>query len=85
MVWKELATHKPTVVDASHMTHHRGDTHGGWVAPEQLDEDGRMRSIYKFTTEAGRLASAKNPMGTGMNAQNQDRKLRYLYIPDRRL
>lgn len=56
-----------------------------FLNPAQLDEDGRMRSIYKFITEAGRLASAKNPMGTGMNAQNQDRKLRYLYLPDRSL
>lgn len=56
-----------------------------FLKEEQLDADGRMRSIYKFTTEAGRLASAKNPMGSGMNAQNQDRKLRYLYLPDRQL
>jgi len=56
-----------------------------FLKPEQLDADGRMRSIYKFTTEAGRLASAKNPMGSGMNAQNQDKKLRHLYVPDRSL
>lgn len=34
------------------------------------DKDGRVRCSYKFTTEAGRLASSKNPMGKGYNLQN---------------
>ena len=34
------------------------------------DKDGRIRCTYKMTTEAGRLASAKNPMGGGYNLQN---------------
>lgn len=34
------------------------------------DKDGRVRCSYKFTTEAGRLASSRNPMGKGYNLQN---------------
>lgn len=34
------------------------------------DKDGRIRCSYKFTTEAGRLASSKNPMGRGRSLQN---------------
>lgn len=34
------------------------------------DKDGRIRCFYKLTTEAGRLASSSNPMGTGYNLQN---------------
>lgn len=34
------------------------------------DKDERIRCSYKFTTEAGRLASSKNPMGRGYNLQN---------------
>lgn len=37
------------------------------------DKDGRIRCSYKLTTEAGRLASAKNPMGKGYNLQNVKR------------
>jgi DNA polymerase I-like protein with 3'-5' exonuclease and polymerase domains len=34
------------------------------------DRDGRIRCSYKMITEAGRLSSAKNPMGKGYNLQN---------------
>jgi len=34
------------------------------------DSDGRMRCSYKMLTEAGRLASSKNPRGSGYNLQN---------------
>ena len=34
------------------------------------DKDGRIRCTYKMLTNAGRLASAKNPMGKGYNLQN---------------
>lgn len=34
------------------------------------DADERIRCAYKMTTEAGRLSSAKNPMGRGYNLQN---------------
>jgi uracil-DNA glycosylase family 4 len=37
------------------------------------DSDGRIRCSYKMITEAGRLASAKNPMGKGFNLQNLKR------------
>lgn len=51
---------------------------------ERLDKDHRYRSSYKFTTETGRLASAKNPMGTGSNAQNIDRALRRFFVPKKK-
>lgn len=34
------------------------------------DKDGRIRCSYKMITEAGRLASSKNPMRRGYNLQN---------------
>jgi uracil-DNA glycosylase family 4 len=37
------------------------------------DKDGRLRCSYKMITEAGRLASARNPMGRGYNLQNLKR------------
>ena len=37
------------------------------------DPDGRIRCAYKMITEAGRLASSKNPMGRGYNLQNLKR------------
>ena len=37
------------------------------------DKDGRIRCTYKMLTNAGRLASAKNPMGKGYNLQNVKR------------
>jgi DNA polymerase I-like protein with 3'-5' exonuclease and polymerase domains len=46
------------------------------------DRDGRIRCMYKQNTEAGRLASAKNPMGGGFNLQNQDREIRNTYLPN---
>ena len=46
------------------------------------DADFRMRSSYRFTTETGRLNSSKNPFGTGRNAQNIDRTLRHMFVPD---
>ena len=52
----------------------------GFLKDTKLDEDGRLRSQYKFNTTSGRLASGGNPFGTGDNAQNQDRELRDLFI-----
>jgi uracil-DNA glycosylase family 4 len=37
------------------------------------DKDGRIRCSYKMLTEAGRLASSKNPRRTGYNLQNLKR------------
>lgn len=47
-----------------------------------VDADRRMRCMYSFITEAGRLASQKTPWGTGRNLQNIDRELRYVFVPD---
>lgn len=47
-----------------------------------IDPDGKMRSSYGPFAESGRQRSSSNPFGTGQNAQNQDRTLRYIYIPD---
>jgi len=46
------------------------------------DGDHRIRCEYKFRTESGRLASAKNPMGKGYNLQNPSRKIRHTFLPD---
>lgn len=47
------------------------------------DKDGKIRCSYKFTTEAGRLKSAKNPMRKGYNLQNPDRRIRDTFLPDK--
>lgn len=48
-----------------------------------LDYDGRLRCQYSFITDVFRLACQETPWGTGTNLQNQDRELRYIYIPDK--
>lgn len=45
------------------------------------DKDGRFRCSYKLNTEAGRLATGKNPMGGG-GGLNQDREIRNTFLPD---
>jgi len=52
----------------------------GYLKDTKLDEDGRLRSQYKFNTTTGRLASGSNPYGTGDNAQNVDRELKDVYV-----
>jgi len=52
---------------------------------ERLDEDGRYRSQFKFTTSTGRLASSSNAFGTGGNCQNIDREFRDLFIAGKEL
>lgn len=48
------------------------------------DSDGRIRCSYKLTTDAGRLASSKNPQRRGYNLQNVKRgELRKTYLPDK--
>lgn len=47
-----------------------------------LDPDSRLRASFKFTTATGRLASDKNPRGTGRNVQNIARAVRHAFIPD---
>jgi len=46
------------------------------------DHDGYIRCEYTTTTEAGRLASKSNPLGTGRNLQNVDREVRDTFLPD---
>jgi len=46
------------------------------------DKDGRIRCSYKFTTESGRLKSAKNPKRKGYNLQNPDRRIRGTFLAD---
>jgi uracil-DNA glycosylase family 4 len=53
-----------------------------FLRDQQIDGDGRMRCSMRFTTETGRLASRKNPWGTGGNMQNIDRETRHTFIPD---
>ncbi len=53
-----------------------------FLKESHFDTDGRFRALYKFTTKAGRLASSKNPAGTGANAQNQDREIRDIFVAD---
>jgi len=48
----------------------------------RVDADGRMRSTYAIDTDTGRLSSKTNPLGTGSNAQNQDREIRDIFVPD---
>jgi DNA polymerase-1 len=55
-----------------------------YLDPSKIDADGRMRCMYKVTTENGRLASRSNPFGTGQNLQNIPRgELREVFIPDK--
>lgn len=61
-----------------------------FVNPKNFDIDDRIRCFYKVTTENGRLASAKNPLRTGMNLQNLPRPgknhphtwIRKCFLPD---
>jgi DNA polymerase I-like protein with 3'-5' exonuclease and polymerase domains len=48
----------------------------------KTDDDGIMRCEYAPMTEAGRMASRKNPRNTGGNLQNIDREVRDTFVPD---
>jgi uracil-DNA glycosylase family 4 len=63
------------------LEHRRAHKLSTFVQPGLVDDDERLRCTYKFTTKTGRLASSGNPRGTGLNLQNIDRKLRYLFVP----
>lgn len=54
----------------------------GFLDETKIDEDGRLRCQYRFTTESGRLASRKNPYGTGANLQNIHLGVRKCFVPD---
>ncbi len=53
-----------------------------FVDQRKADKDGYLRCELGFTTESGRLESKKNPLGTGQNLQNIDRRARDTFIPD---
>lgn len=58
------------------------DKKRSWLETE-VDSDGRMRTSYNIAgTTTGRLSSSISDFGTGMNAQNIDRSLRSVFIPD---
>lgn len=53
-----------------------------FVDQRKADKDGYLRCELGFTTESGRLESKKNPLGTGQNLQNIDRRARDTFLPD---
>lgn len=61
------------------LDHRRNKKLASFLTDSKIDDDNRLRCTYKFTTKTGRLASSKNPRGTGMNLQNIDRQLRHLF------
>lgn len=73
---------KLSEVGALILEHRRKKKVSEFLDEGKVDDDGRMRCTYKFTTESGRLASSKNPIGTGRNLQNIDRDVRDVFLPD---
>lgn len=60
---------------------------GQFLADSIEDKDGRVRCDYSMSNEendagTGRLKSKKNALGTGMNLQNVDRRVRKVFKPD---
>ena len=53
-----------------------------FLADKRVCEDGRFRFSLSFNTEAGRFSSKESPMGEGSNIQNQDRRIRHIFVPD---
>ena len=48
-----------------------------------LSPDGRMRSCWNAgATETGRWSCSKDVYNDGTNMQNQDRRVRHMYVPD---
>jgi len=81
-LWKrepELAVRVLTLI----LEHREKAKLATYLDPSKVDRDGRMRCMYKVTTENGRLASKSNPFGTGMNLQNIPRgDMREIFVPD---
>jgi DNA polymerase I-like protein with 3'-5' exonuclease and polymerase domains len=80
---KIVLRHKKAKEPARLLLEHRRKTKVAMFLKASKDRDGRIRCAYKHNTEAGRLASAKNPMGGGFNLQNQDREIRDTYLPEK--
>lgn len=78
----DFMDHKDDIIRLIDLTlgHRRERKLATFYDPSRLDDDDRIRCTYKFTTKTGRLASATNPRGTGTNLQNQDRKIRHIYV-----
>jgi DNA polymerase-1 len=76
--------HKSDVVQVGQwiLDHKRYDKLKQFVSEKLADADGRMRSSYSIATITGRFSSSKNAMSTGGNAQNVDREIRDIYLPD---
>lgn len=55
-----------------------------FLAPNRVDDDDRMRGLFKPTTIPGRLACSKpTKHDRGANLQNQDRQVRPIFIADK--
>lgn len=80
-LWKrdpQLAIHACQLI----LEHREKFKTAGFLDETKLDEDGRLRCQYRFTTETGRLSSKSNPYGTGTNLQNIHRAVRTCFVPD---
>lgn len=64
------------------LRHREAAKEAGMIGEDSVDPDGRLRCRYVFGPYTGRLASRKNPYGTGVNLQNPSRKIRRLFLPD---
>lgn len=66
------------------LKHREVATAARFVNDGLCDPDGRMRFGYSFNTEAFRLSSSSNPMGTGLNGQNipHQKAHRACYLPE---
>src|SRR5207253_11155800 len=64
------------------LTHRKQEKLLSFLDPGKVDADGRFRSSYGFDPSTGRFSSSPNPMGTGDNAQNQDRRVRDTFLAD---
>jgi uracil-DNA glycosylase family 4 len=51
-----------------------------FTAPERLDRDGRMRSLFRPLTKTGRCRAQRPPTGVGTNLQNQFHKVRSMFV-----
>lgn len=53
---------------------------GQFTAPERLDKDGRMRSLFRPLTKTGRCRAQRPPTGVGTNLQNQFHRIRSMFV-----
>lgn len=81
---RSLATKYPTKSEAIRLVleYRKAQKLQQYFADGLADDDGYIRCSYRFTTEAMRLSSSKNPRRTGTNQQNQPKAARVVYLPD---